>query len=770
MAHKIKLKQSSTTTAVPTAGQLEVGELAYNSTDNKLWIKDAAAAVNELVFFPEPIDLTGAVTGSMLWRDTGPEWNASASVLINGNGTTLEIQNDRGTTSQRFRNLSDVNSYMDFLWNNTGASYFEIVPYLANVKQSADIITYAAGVWDIPAATTYGGNHAIVPTGGTAGQVLVKDSITDYDSSWGDGAFPEPLDLTGAANNDMLYRVAGTWEDTAGLLTWDASTLSVLPAAAGGLTITAGTGVASLIVEGDTNGQIPFMQIGNSAVLGGGTPAELHFYAEDTSSDKGHLQHRWQQGLYSVSIQDLFTSAFTTNRWSGFTTYEWWDGAIMKQYASGNSISMQTTHDGTDFETSFLQGTTVDWDVEALTGNFWLRDGAGLKISDASDTDTVVFSCDGTDFNTVITSIQDWNVSGATAAYSWATSAGGILRFTGTSLTVDRNANGVTALNVGETTTLRGNAQESYIRLYAEDTSVISYGMAEYDGINMQLTVTGSGDIRTPDNFKLITGASLILQDSTNADTATFSHDGTDFNTAFVTTVDWNITGLTGAINVPTFANFPNGTGGGIKIENTAGTPQLVLYTAVTSDRVILRNMVNSADIRIQASDSSSNVQNGYIFNADAASSLYHGATNEVALATVDRSATDEVSSLTMLSAGGATVNVGEATERFFTKNESFTMGQVDHGRIFYKGNGTGYTWTTPASTNTEIPNGWWAKGVVQGATAVTIAVGSGVNLRFLDGSAGAPPTGTRTVAQAGEFTIHKRTDTEYYIKGTGIT
>ncbi len=40
-------------------------------------------------------------------------------------------------------------------------------------------------------------------------------------------------------------------------------------------------------------------------------------------------------------------------------------------------------------------------------------------------------------------------------------------------------------------------------------------------------------------------GTALRLYDSTDADFAAFSHDGTDFNTAFTTTTDWNVTGIT---------------------------------------------------------------------------------------------------------------------------------------------------------------------------------------------------------------------------------
>ena len=44
-------------------------------------------------------------------------------------------------------------------------------------------------------------------------------------------------------------------------------------------------------------------------------------------------------------------------------------------------------------------------------------------------------------------------------------------------------------------------------------------------------------------NLRVLAGNEFQIRDSTNADKALFSHDGTDFNTTFVNTTDWNISG-----------------------------------------------------------------------------------------------------------------------------------------------------------------------------------------------------------------------------------
>ena len=48
MANTIQIKRSSTAAAIPTAGQLAVGELAVNLADKKLYSKNAAGTVVEL--------------------------------------------------------------------------------------------------------------------------------------------------------------------------------------------------------------------------------------------------------------------------------------------------------------------------------------------------------------------------------------------------------------------------------------------------------------------------------------------------------------------------------------------------------------------------------------------------------------------------------------------------------------------------------------------------------------------------------------------------
>ena len=92
MSTVIKPKRSETALAVPSAGSLEVGELALNVTDGKFYTKTTANAVKEV---------GGA--GSVTLQD----------VMTNGATTTTDLLLDSGARLVFEGNLA--NSYETFL-------------------------------------------------------------------------------------------------------------------------------------------------------------------------------------------------------------------------------------------------------------------------------------------------------------------------------------------------------------------------------------------------------------------------------------------------------------------------------------------------------------------------------------------------------------------------------------------------------------------------------------------------------------------------------
>ncbi len=81
MAQTIKLKRSSTTGNVPTTSQLDLGELAINTTDGKMFIKKDVSGTESIVEInevrPGAINFTWSLTAPTnpevgdMWRDSG---------------------------------------------------------------------------------------------------------------------------------------------------------------------------------------------------------------------------------------------------------------------------------------------------------------------------------------------------------------------------------------------------------------------------------------------------------------------------------------------------------------------------------------------------------------------------------------------------------------------------------------------------------------------------------------------------------------------------
>jgi len=87
MTTVIKPKRSETSLAVPTAGQLQVGELAMNVTEGKFYTKTSANAVKEM-------GGAGSVT--------------LQNVTTNGASTTVDILLDQGANLIFEGNLSNA--------------------------------------------------------------------------------------------------------------------------------------------------------------------------------------------------------------------------------------------------------------------------------------------------------------------------------------------------------------------------------------------------------------------------------------------------------------------------------------------------------------------------------------------------------------------------------------------------------------------------------------------------------------------------------------
>ena len=99
MAQTIKLKRSSTTGNVPNTSQLDLGELAINTTDGKMFIKKDVSGTESIVEInevrPGAINFTVSTTAPSnpevgdMWKDSA---NLKTFVRYSNGGSPLWIE------------------------------------------------------------------------------------------------------------------------------------------------------------------------------------------------------------------------------------------------------------------------------------------------------------------------------------------------------------------------------------------------------------------------------------------------------------------------------------------------------------------------------------------------------------------------------------------------------------------------------------------------------------------------------------------------------
>jgi len=172
-------------------------------------------------------------------------------------------------------------------------------------------------------------------------------------------------------------------------------------------------------------------------------------------------------------------------------------------------------------------GSQTPWTSDIDGGGFGLDNIDRLEIqAPGIPGDNATFSHDGVNFSTVLVNTLNWDVFGLQ------------------NFTLNRQANNASILVLGEDTTLRGDSQSGSIKLWGEQSGTIYGSQISQNSSNVAWSGIGSNPataLQMSINVQLLSGRNLDIRDSTNADTAVFSHNGTDFNTDFTNTTAWNI-------------------------------------------------------------------------------------------------------------------------------------------------------------------------------------------------------------------------------------
>lgn len=397
-------------------------------------------------------------------------------------------------------------------------------------------------------------------------------------------------------------------------------------------------------------------------------------------------------------------------------------------------------------------------DVATITGQWTFEDrvdidnGNSLRVYDATDTDYIDISHDGTDANFTSSGTTQYTFdrtllsSSAVRSGTDGNNCAQIL-FSGTqSILTSRYTSGSYGL---------GDLQiacDDFIFTGVGNLFLSSgFGTATFGGTTVRVASTNSTTIATAalsGNIILecenasATGAVYIkdgtrfrIEDGAETDYVQFRHDGTDLQVSGVNTRHIDFTALTGNLRLRDGAD-------------------LVVFDSTDTDSITIAHTGTNATITCVGTTNLS------ITGAEISHDSF---------ITTDHTAAENTSAMEVKDPDGNFRNVGFNEMVTETQNAAYTFARTEVGKVVVHTDATARVYTTWASTDTTIPDGAVWQVLNLGTGAHTIAAGSGVTLQWIDGS-GASTTGTRTLAQYGICTVWKRSDTLAYIWGNGLS
>ena len=218
------------------------------------------------------------------------------------------------------------------------------------------------------------------------------------------------------------------------------------------------------------------------------------------------------------------------------------DGTNLDIGAGGNQLELSHTGSVGFIRTTSgsitLQPATAINNVDVTTGSdLRVRDGGSLVVLDSTDTDSGAFSHNGTDFRLDVTGTTSVRFAGATTQYNFDNAV------------VAAPSSGAAFVAANNTGYFQNDSLSALQRVATIDSSDnMLFGDFDIDDVfydagsshRWRVTSAGGGDdvTLTEGLMALQFGTDLRILDSTNADSMTFSHDGTDFNAVGVNTLN----------------------------------------------------------------------------------------------------------------------------------------------------------------------------------------------------------------------------------------
>lgn len=467
MPTKIQLKRSSVAGKAPTAGQLDVGELAVNLTDKKIYTKNASGSVVEILGSVGPQGPAGA---------TGPQGPAGVAGATGATGAT----GPAGATGAT--GPAGANGEKWFTGTTTPSAGTGANGDLYLNTTTGDVYEKAGGVWGSPIANIQGpagpagasgsgsgdvtgpassGNNHVALFNGTTGKVI-KDSAVSLSD----------LATIGHIHDDRYY--TETEVDT--FLAFKADTSSLATVATSG-------------AYSDLSGKPSLATVATSGS-----------YNDLTSKP-------------TIPTVPTAVSAFTND--SGYLV-----ASDLSPYLTSSSAS--STYQPLDADLSAIGGLSgTSGFLKKTAANTWTLD-TSTYLTSYTETDPIFVASAA--YGITGTKISNWDT-----AYGWGNhaSAGYLTSATAASTYLTSGAASTTYAPISTTVTLTGTQTVTgktltTVALYATKVAVSASAIDLATGNYFTKTISGATTFTVSNTPSTGTTASFIL-DLTNGGSATIT-------------------------------------------------------------------------------------------------------------------------------------------------------------------------------------------------------------------------------------------------------
>jgi len=444
-------------------------------------------------------------------------------------------------------------------------------------------------------------------------------------------------------------------------------------------------------------------------------------------------------------------------------------GTLLRIYDSTNTDYASFSHDGTDFNTTFLN--TTDWNIDGVvirirdSGGVRIQDGADLRVQDATDTDYIALSHNG--INTAI------NTNAGSIQFT-AGSAGDYFQFlSGSQLRVYDSGNtdyvafghDGTDFNITLVNTTEVNVTGADL-WYFDDDVLIQNVVTDMDGVQTSRAGIsfvhnsfGATNKAGTGNYNI--GLSFRFHDTAAGAQLVFASNGSNLTPriyartdSWTAGVDWQ--SWYGPIPFPDIAETISGAwdfSGGLDV---LGGTSLRVYDSTDTDNVAFSH--DGTNFSIMPNASGGYVQLGAATLNAIRTQVYNSTGITSAGKVLDHSAVEQDIGFNLLPA--------------FNINASDTLEAAHCGHLTGKTNTTSYTLTGPSNTDFDFPIGGMCTVANFGSSVnYTIADTATCTMYYMDGSA-APVdiAGSGTLAPGGVINLYRYDANTIYIWGFGFT